>query len=84
MTKLEDKLLASVNKPEQSKQAAPTKKAQPKKPAKTQTVATKPAAKKAKGVKKSTGTKPAAKAKQKKPNQRSNPSILFPERIWPD
>ena len=72
MSKLEDKLSASINKP----QAAEEK----------QNVAasSKPAAKKA-AVKKPAAKKPAAKKAGKKSSlPPASHSVLHPQRIWPD
>lgn len=77
MTKLEDKLIASVNKP---------KPAQAEKTSKTQKPPSKPAA----STKKQTRAKTESKAKQKaakkqpRPGLNTSPSILHPQRIWPD
>lgn len=76
MTKLEDKLIASVKKPEQDKPKADLEQAKV-------AVSKSPASAKRTASKK-TKQKPKSSLKKKQASVGTNQSILHPQRIWPD
>ncbi len=80
MTKLEDKLIASVNKPK----PAQDEKAEAEKTGKPQKVSAEPAASTKKTSRAKTKAKRKPAQKQEQENLNRFPSTLHPQRIWPD